>query len=103
VRTARTAPGYSLYALPLAPQAKPGLVRDDKGAGLIEVEIWSVPSDRLGAFVAEIPPPLGIGTIALEDGARVKGFLCEAHAVGGAEDITHLGSWRAYRRRADTK
>jgi len=26
----------------------------------------------------------------------VPGFLCEAHAVAGAEDITAIGDWRKY-------
>ena len=54
--------------------------------------------DRFGSFVALIPAPLGIGTLRLADGSTVKGFLCEAHAVEGAEDITHYGGWRAWRR-----
>ena len=40
--------------------------------------------------------PLGIGTLQLEDGTNVKGFVCEAVATEGAEDITHFGGWRAY-------
>ena len=95
LRTARTAPGYRLYALPGTAPRKPGLVRGD-GAGGIELEIWALPPAGFGAVVAEIPPPLGIGTIALADGTAVQGFLCEAHGVHGAEDITHLGGWRAY-------
>jgi allophanate hydrolase len=43
-----------------------------------------------------VPLPLAIGTVELDDGATVKGFLCEGHAAGVAEDITHLGGWRAY-------
>ena len=93
LRTARTALGYSLYALAGTVPAKPGLIRDG-GAGLIEVEIWELDAAGFGSFVAEIPPPLGIGTLALEDGSAVKGFLCEPHAVDGAEDITHFGGWR---------
>jgi allophanate hydrolase len=56
-----------------------------------------MPSAELGSFVAEIPAPLSIGTIALADGSHVKGFLCESHALAGAKDITGFGSWRAYR------
>jgi allophanate hydrolase len=41
-------------------------------------------------------PPLAIGTLLLEDGTVVKGFLCEAHAVAGADDISRYGGWRAY-------
>ena len=34
--------------------------------------------------------------MTLADGSAVKGFLCEPHALHGAESITHLGGWRAY-------
>jgi allophanate hydrolase len=94
VRTARTAPGYSLYALAGTVPAKPGLIRDSVGAGLIEVEIWEMDFAGFGSFVAEIPPPLGIGTVPLEDGGTVKCFLGEAYAVAGAEDVTAFGGWR---------
>jgi len=39
---------------------------------------------------------LGIGMVKLEEGGQVQGFVCEAAAVAGAEDITALGGWRAY-------
>jgi allophanate hydrolase len=55
-----------------------------------------MPVQHYGSFVALIPAPLGIGTLALEDGSSVQGFVCEAQALQGAEDITHLGGWRAY-------
>jgi allophanate hydrolase len=96
VRTARTAPGYSFYALANTVPPKPGLVYDGKGAGLIEVEIWEMDEAAFGSFVALIPSPLGIGTLSLSDGTAVKGFLCEAHAVHGAENITASGGWRAW-------
>jgi len=48
----------------------------------------------------QVPAPLGIGTIDLEDGTTVKGFICEAWvaeaAVAGdarVRDITQLGGW----------
>ena len=34
--------------------------------------------------------------LQLEDGRHVHGFLCEAHALAGAQDITAHGAWRAY-------
>jgi allophanate hydrolase len=43
-----------------------------------------------------IPAPLGIGTLALDDGSSVQGFVCEAHAIAGAKDITAQGGWRVY-------
>ena len=53
-----------------------------------------------GRFVANVPPPLSIGTLALADGGSAKGFLVEAEAVKGAEDITGFGGWRAYMAKA---
>jgi len=96
IETARTAVGYRLYALAKTTPAKPGLVFDSTGQGGIEVEIWEMDEAVFGSFVALIPAPLGIGTLTLADGRTVKGFLCEAHAVVGAEDITALGGWRAW-------
>ena len=71
------------------------MVRDAAGAA-IEVEVWEVPTAQFGSFVAAIPPPLAIGTVELEDGEKVKGFVCEAHATREAQDITDLGGWRRY-------
>ena len=58
--------------------------------------VWSLPPDAFARFVAGIPAPLGIGKVSLEDGSAVSGFLCEAHAVAGAEEITRFGGWRAF-------
>jgi allophanate hydrolase len=97
VRTARTAPRYCLYALPGTVPPKPGLVRtgDDRGHG-IELEIWELGLREFGSFVLGVPSPLSIGTIELDDGPCVHGFLCEATATAGAEDISRFGGWRNY-------
>jgi allophanate hydrolase len=98
VERVATAPGYRLYALPDTEPAKPGLVGGGPldGPG-IELEIWELGVEGFGRLVAGVPPPLVIGTVSLEDGRAVKGFLCEADAVAGALDITEHGGWRAYR------
>jgi allophanate hydrolase len=95
-RTTRTAPYYRLYALPGGPPQRPGLVRVTDGGASIELEVWSLSPWQLGTFVAEIPAPLGIGTVTLDDGTAVQGFLCEDYATKDAEDITAFGGWRAY-------
>lgn len=103
VTTTRTAPVYRLVALATEPP-KPGLIRvggEDPGAAAIEVEVWQLDEQGFATFVDEIPAPLCIGRVLLEDGCDVAGFLCEPVAVPGAPDITHYGGWRAYRRRAD--
>jgi allophanate hydrolase len=93
VEAARTAPCYRLYRLP---SGVPGLIRDAGGAA-IDVEIWQLPAASVGALLAGIAAPLSLGRIQLADGSEVTGFLCEAYAAHGAEDITASGGWRAYR------
>ncbi len=100
LESTHTAANYRLFALKDSVPPKPGLMRCDQAvreAG-IEVELWSLSDTGLGQFMREIPAPLGIGTITLRDGRRVKGFICEGIAQNDAKDITHLGGWRAYLR-----
>ncbi|WP_373388930.1 allophanate hydrolase [Pseudomonas alcaligenes] len=87
---------YRLYALPGTVPPKPGLARVAEDGAEIIVELWDVPQARFGEFVAEIPPPLGIGNLQLADGRWVKGFICEPYALEGARDITGFGGWRAF-------
>lgn len=93
----KTAPHYRFFDLGGTPP-RPGLVRVGKGkrGGSIAGEVYDVPAGAVGAFLAQIPPPLAIGSVELADGTWVKGFLCEAAAAEGAKDITKLGGWRAH-------
>ncbi|MBS0353144.1 MAG: allophanate hydrolase [Proteobacteria bacterium] len=100
VETTRTAPLYRLHALPGTVPPKPGLERVSGEGYAIEVEVWEMPLRLFGSFVAEIPPPLGIGTLILADGRQVKGFICEGAALAGAQDISASGGWRAHQRAA---
>jgi allophanate hydrolase len=100
LRTTRTAPHYRLYALPGTQPPKPGLVRVERQSGArIELEVWTLPGQAVGSFLAGVHSPLAIGTIELEDESRVHGFLCEGHALAGAEDISSFGGWRAFQAR----
>jgi len=97
LRAARTAKSYRLFVLPGMAPPKPGLVRSMAAGGPgIAGEVWSLAPDAFGRFVARIPAPLGIGKVELEDGSLVSGFLCEAHAVEGAAEITAHGGWANY-------
>jgi allophanate hydrolase len=96
VRATRTAARYRFFALPGGPPERPGLVRVVNGGASIEVEVWAIRATDFGSFVAGIPAPLGIGTIELQDGAKVPGFLCESYATDGAVDITQFNGWRSY-------
>ena len=101
VQAVKSAPEYKFYALPGGPPYRPGMVRTLEGGSAIEMEVWELPAREFGSFVAGIPAPLGIGMVKLDDGSSVQGFVCEAAAVVGAEDITHLGGWRTYLSRKD--
>jgi allophanate hydrolase len=92
LKRARTAPDYRLFALANTVPPKPGIIRDPGfvGPGL-EIEVWELPPAAFGEFVARIPAPLGIGKVCLEDGSWVSGFLCEAHAVKSAQEVTEFG------------
>ncbi|MFN3990536.1 MAG: allophanate hydrolase [Erythrobacter sp.] len=90
-----TAPTYRLYAMADSVPPKPALVHAADGAA-IKVEVYELGMAEFGSFVAEVPAPLAIGTVTLADGTSVKGFVAEPRALTGAEDITHLGGWRAY-------
>jgi allophanate hydrolase len=86
-----------LYALLESNPPKPGLLRVEPGeGGAIQLEVWELDSEKFGAFIEKVPVPLTIGTIELEDGESVKGFLCEAYVIPKARDITEYGGWVAY-------
>jgi hypothetical protein len=85
-----------MYALAGGPPFRPGLVLDEQQGAAIDVEIWRVPSEHFGSFVAGIPAPLGIGKVRLQDGSYVSGFICEPYGLEGSKEITQLGGWRAY-------
>jgi allophanate hydrolase len=92
---AHTAPHYRLYALKDGNPPRPALARAAAGAS-IAVEVYDFPAEGVGAFLAGIPAPLGLGSVELADGTWVNGFICEPRALQDAEDITEYGGWRGY-------
>ena len=97
LRTTTTAADYRLFALRGTVPPKPGLMRVEHGAGArIALEIWALTADGFGQFVNNIPPPMAIGTVRLDDGSEVKGFVAEPAAFDGARDISEFGGWRAF-------
>lgn len=98
VEATHTAAEYRLYALPGTTPPKPGLARVSRNqqGRSIAVELWDIPEAHFGSFVAEIPSPLGIGTLELQDGRSVKGFICEPCSLADAVDISEFGGWRSY-------
>jgi allophanate hydrolase len=96
VSRTKTAPAYRLYAMTNTTPFKPALIHVGEGGASIELEVYELGVEAFGSFVVEVPAPLAIGTVTLEDGSSVKGFVAEPRAAQGAEDITALGGWRAY-------
>jgi allophanate hydrolase len=97
VRRDRTSSGYRLFRLPGPRVARPGLVRTGDGpADGLPVEIWELSLQGYAQLQTMVPGALGFGRLELLGGQSVHGFLCEAYAVAGAEDITSYGGWRRY-------
>lgn len=96
VTKTQTAAYYKLYALNAFTPARPGLLRVKNDGAAIALEIWKLPIEKYGMFVAGVPSPLGFGTLELFDGSQVQGFLCEAYATFDAVDISHYGGWKNY-------
>ena len=59
IKSCRTAAAYRLFALRDATLAKPGLVREREYGPGIELEVWAIPEDRFGSFVAAVHPTVG--------------------------------------------
>lgn len=91
-----TSENYSLYCLAGGPPLRPGLVRTPNQGEKIEVEIWRIPKNQLGALLVQIPHPLGLGSVEIDSGEWVKGFICEGIGIEGAEDITDSKGWRYF-------
>jgi allophanate hydrolase len=96
VSRVRTAPLYRLYAMSQQDPPKPALVHCGPGGSAIELEVYELSTTAFGSFVAEVPAPLAIGSVTLENGSSVRGFVAEPRALDGAVDITAHGGWRAY-------
>ena len=92
----QTAAKYKMVYLPEPAPHRPGIIRVEEGGVSIAGEEWSFPKASLGAFLATIQQPLGLGQLELDDGRKVHGFLCEAAAGASAEDISESGGWRGY-------
>lgn len=96
IRQCKSAPHYKLYALAGGPPLRPGMIRVEQDGTAIEVEVWRVPLEHVGSFLAGIPHPLGLGKVELEDGSQATGFICEAYVSQAATDISEFGGWRAF-------
>lgn len=109
IRDAMTSGDYKMYALvDASTPVKPGLILYPGGAPgstKMPLELWDMPESALGGLLNYVPSPLGFGTVFLDNGEKVKGFICESWA-GDVEkaallgivstDITAYGGWRNF-------
>lgn len=89
-----TAPNYRLYALDTVPP-KPGLTRVGEGGAPIVGERWLLSPAALGEFLAELPAPMLLGKVELDDGRWITGFGCDHVAPVQGRDITEYRGWLA--------
>lgn len=96
VKKTKTKKGYRLFVLEDKEPIRPGMICDASSQYKIEVEVWSMPVENFGKFMKQIASPLSIGSVFLEDGSFVYGFLCESEYLKEAKEISSLGSWREF-------
>ncbi|GAA6135219.1 allophanate hydrolase [Oceaniserpentilla sp. 4NH20-0058] len=94
VKKTQSSDCYQLYALPDG--KRPAMIRNDTNGKAILVEVWSMPMEHFGSFVAGIPAPLGIGKVELSDGSWECGFISEGNIINNAVNVTEFGGWAAY-------
>ena len=99
IESTTTSGNYKLYALPkTGPVAKPGLRRVTENGTKIALEVYAVPKETFGDFIAMVPEPLGIGSVELTSGEWVKSFICEevGYNAPGTTDVSSFGGWKNY-------
>lgn len=94
----RTSARYHMYLIEDKKGMKPGLIRVpyEQQGYQYDVEVWEIPKSVVGEFLDEIPAPLGLGKIVLQDGSMVSGFICEPCLLMEGKDISKFSGWRAY-------
>lgn len=97
IKEAKTVKGYRMFELTRKKPFRPGMFFDGNSEFYVGLEIWSMPIRNFGKFMKLIASPLGIGTIFLEEGKSVHGFLCEPYYTKGEKEISKYGSWREYK------
>ncbi|MQY23204.1 Allophanate hydrolase [Nocardia sp. RB20] len=91
----RTAPRYRLAALDTTPP-KPAVTRqpDDITGATIAGERWLLSPAALGQFLTQLPAPMQLGAVELDDGTWHTAFACDATTALTAKDISEYSSWK---------
>jgi hypothetical protein len=58
-------------------------------------ERWLLSPAALGEFLAELPAPMLLGKVELDDGRWITGFGCDHIAPTQGRDITEYRGWLA--------
>lgn len=92
----RTAPRYRLAALDTTP-AKPAVTRrpDDEPGVAVAGERWLLSPAALGRFLAQLPHPMQLGAVELDNGSWHTAFGCDGAAAAASKDISEYGGWVA--------
>ncbi|MRH86963.1 allophanate hydrolase [Nocardia sp. SYP-A9097] len=91
-----TSANYRLAALDTTPP-KPAVTRlpDGESGIAVAAERWLLSPAALGRFLAQLPAPMQLGAVELEDGTWSTGFGCAGAAAESAKDIGEYGGWKA--------
>jgi len=96
----KSAAKYRMYCLKHKDPIRPGMVRCAEGVSgtSLDMELWRLPMEQVGRFLSMIEEPLGLGSVELDNGQSVYGFVCDATVaeLASSEDISAFGGWRKY-------
>lgn len=75
---------------------KPGLIHEKENGKSFEVDLYDIPTEKMGQFLLNVQSPLAIGNVELKDGRVVKGFICESYVQESSEDISDYSNFIEY-------
>jgi gamma-glutamylaminecyclotransferase len=98
VREVRTAPKYRLHSVKNG--WHPGIYEVSAGGVSILGELYEMTDDQYRHLLAGEPPNMYEARIELEDGSKASAMLYPRELIerDGEPDISHFGSWVAYKR-----
>ena len=94
VEATRTAPKYHMYAFQHEGLWEPALIRCQKDGVSCYCEVYEISSPAFEHFARQVHSPLAIGTVELQDGQVVHGFIGEGIIAEIGRDISVRADWR---------
>ena len=96
VREAKTKPLYRLHSVE---DKHPGIYEVGDGGIAIAGEVYELTDEQHGELLASEPPNLYEAPVQLEDGSSVNAMVYPRELIEqrGYKDISHHGSWAAYK------